>query len=299
MVDFSFSFSTYTTTGCGGWGNWFGGGCHTPMRWGGGFGSLWNCCSWNRPRHHHGCWDTMWRPSYHHCHTPGLYAPSRWSFNSWLSSLAILNLADRWSSRASASRRSQPTSTNTTTPVSSTPVSNAAKTITDPVVSNTDKDKAFRQSIVSTADKYMGYDETNGGYKEFAAIVNGQPSKEWCCDFASHVVKKAYEEQGLQAPTGFGCHQVEDMRSWAIDNNRYLKTSNLTDDEKKSKVKEKVNPGDLLILLEGGASHIGVVKSVDSNGNITTVEGNRDDKVTNYTYTATDSKISGFVQLNA
>lgn len=149
----------------------------------------------------------------------------------------------------------------------------------------------FGSSILSSAYKYLGYNENNGSYKLF---TNGR-TEAWCADFVSYVVKEAAQKSGKSLPSGFGSASVEGLRQWGKNNNCYLHTANSAN--KKEVIKNNVKPGDIVIFKENGRSHTGVVASVDSNGNIKTVEGNTSDKVGERTYSANNSTISGFVQL--
>ena len=147
----------------------------------------------------------------------------------------------------------------------------------------------FGQNIVSTALKYKGYNEKDGSYKLF---TNGR-TEAWCADFVSYVVKESARKSG-KSLNGFGSPSVTNLRQWGKDNGCYLQTDNLSN--KTDTIKKQVKPGDV-IIFKNGKSHTGIVKSVDENGKITTIEGNTSDKVAERTYTATDSSISGFVQL--
>ncbi len=149
----------------------------------------------------------------------------------------------------------------------------------------------FGSNILSSAYKYLGYNENNGSYKLF---TNGR-TEAWCADFVSYVVKEAARKSGKSLPSGFGSASVEGLRQWGLNNNCYLHTANSTN--KKELIKNNVKPGDIVIFKENGRSHTGVVASIDSNGNIKTVEGNTSDKVGERTYSANNSTISGFVQL--
>lgn len=157
--------------------------------------------------------------------------------------------------------------------------------------SSTRLNVGFGQNILSTAYKYKGYNESNGSYKLF---TNGR-TEAWCADFVSYVVKEAARKSGKSLPSGFGSPSVEGLRQWGKNNNCYLHTANSSN--KESLIKNNVKPGDIVIFKENGRSHTGVVASVDSNGNIRTIEGNTSDKVAERTYSANNSTISGFVQL--
>lgn len=148
----------------------------------------------------------------------------------------------------------------------------------------------FGDSIVSTALKYKGYNEANGSYKLF---TNGR-TEAWCADFVSYVVKESARKNG-KSLKGFGSPAVSNLRQWGKDNGCYLQTDNLLN--KTDTIKNKVKPGDV-VIFKNGRSHTGIVKSVAADGSITTIEGNTSKgNVAERTYAATNSTISGFVQL--
>lgn len=148
----------------------------------------------------------------------------------------------------------------------------------------------FGENIVATALKYKGYNEANGSYKLF---TNGR-TEAWCADFVSYVVKESAKKSG-KSLNGFGSPSVSNLRQWGKENGCYLQTDNLAN--KTDTIKNQVKPGDV-IIFKNGRSHTGIVKSVDTNGKITTIEGNTSkDNVAERTYAATDRSISGFVQL--
>lgn len=148
----------------------------------------------------------------------------------------------------------------------------------------------FGENIVSTALKYKGYNEANGSYKLF---TNGR-TEAWCADFVSYVVKESARKTG-KSINGFGSPSVSNLRQWGKDNGCYLQTDNLAN--KTDTIKRQVKPGDV-IIFKNGRSHTGIVKSVGADGSITTIEGNTSKgNVSERTYAATNSTISGFVQL--
>lgn len=195
---------------------------------------------------------------------------------------------------------------------SSTKSAETSKTKSTDNVSKSDKTKKkttpkrpIGLDFVDNAKKYLGYNETDGSSKKFSE------SGEWCADFVAYVVKESYEQRGQKAPAGLiemkpgrNNRRVEDMKQWAIDNNKFLRTS-----DKKNKAKviaENVKSGDILILRENGASHIGFVTKVNEDGTFETIEGNRTiqkedgtnfDRVARARYSPDYSEISGFIQL--
>ena len=152
------------------------------------------------------------------------------------------------------------------------------------------------ESFVSNAVKYIGYNEADGSYKKFTN------STEWCADFVTYVVKESYKKQGLTPPSWFGSSRCEDLKQQAIDHNKFLKTAGMKN--KELIVRRYVTPGDIVILRENGASHVGIVKEINrKNGEFITIEGNipnekGNDSVLYNSYMPNDPEISGFIQLS-
>lgn len=149
----------------------------------------------------------------------------------------------------------------------------------------------FGSNLVNNAKSYLGFKESDNSYKLF---TNGR-KEAWCADFVSYVVKDTCKKMGKTAPKGFGSSSVEGLRQWGKNNSCYLETANSAN--KIEKIKNNVKAGDVIIFKENGKSHTGIVKHVDTNGKITTIEGNTSDKVAERTYHANNRTISGFVQL--
>ena len=145
--------------------------------------------------------------------------------------------------------------------------------------------------IVSTAKKYLGYNERNGSYKLFT----GGKSHAWCADFSTYVVKEAFRNAGKSLPSGFGSSSVSGLMNWANSKGCFLQTAGITN--KSSVIKGKVKAGDLIIFKNGGKSHVGVVESIGADGRINTIEGNTSNKVARRSYSANDRTITGFAQI--
>lgn len=163
-----------------------------------------------------------------------------------------------------------------------TPFNNSGKSVR--LSGNLGKD------IVSTAGKYLGYNEKDGSYKLF---TKGK-SQAWCADFATYAVKEAYRANGKTLPAGFGSSSVSGLMSWGKQNGCYLNTSGAAN--KAKTIAANVKPGDI-IIFKNGKSHTGIVKSVAADGTVTTIEGNTSNKVGERTYAANNRTISGFVQI--
>ncbi len=144
--------------------------------------------------------------------------------------------------------------------------------------------------LVSTANKYLGFNERDNSYKLF---TNGR-SEAWCADFVSHVVKESCQKTGKTLPSGFGSSSVEGLRQWGKNNGCYLQTAGAAN--KTQLIAQNVKKGDVIIFKENGKSHTGIVTDI-TNGKIYTTEGNTSDKVAQRSYSINDSSISGFVQI--
>ncbi|MDD3236921.1 MAG: CHAP domain-containing protein [Candidatus Gastranaerophilales bacterium] len=142
------------------------------------------------------------------------------------------------------------------------------------------------EELIENAKKYLGYNEANGSYKLF---TNGR-TEAWCADFVSYVAKETY---GDKLPEGFGSASVSGLQEWGKNNGRTVG-------------KNDVEAGQVMIQKNNGASHTGLVTSVerDSSGNITavhTIEGNTSNTVAERTYHPGDSgyeKITSYVSIN-
>lgn len=145
-------------------------------------------------------------------------------------------------------------------------------------------------SIADTAKSYRGYKESDGSYKLF---TNGR-KEAWCADFVTYVVKEACRKEGKSVPQGFGSSSVEGLRQWGKNNNCYLDITNSSN--KSTAIANNIKVGDV-VIFKGGISHTGVVTKINPDGSFQTIEGNTSDKVDYRNYAATDSRISGFVQV--
>lgn len=157
--------------------------------------------------------------------------------------------------------------------------------------------KNTHNAIISTASKYMGYNENDDSYKKF---TNGR-TEAWCADFVSTVVKETYKNEGKQLPAGFGSASVQGLQSWAKDNKSYLDTSGMNTSQKQDFIKKSVNVGDVIVWKQNGASHVAFVGEIGKDGTITTVEGNWSNKVTSREVKLNGKygveNISGFISL--
>ncbi len=143
--------------------------------------------------------------------------------------------------------------------------------------------------IVATAQKYIGYNESDGSFKKFT----GGKNHAWCGDFVTYTVREAFSKNGKYLPSDFGSSSVSGLRSWGQQNNCYL---NVNGKNKAREIANKVKPGDV-VIFKNGTSHTGIVSKVNSDGSFETIEGNTSNKVAYRKYSGNNSKISGFVQI--
>ncbi len=124
--------------------------------------------------------------------------------------------------------------------------------------------------IVAAAETQIGQAEQPPGSNESPAIaqyrsatVGAAPGEPWCAYFASWAARQAGEPLGAQ---GEGLGSVSAIWSWAQNAGRAVANG--------PGVTPK--PGDLIVF---GGEHVGIVRGVLPNGNIQTIEGNYENKV--------------------
>lgn len=142
--------------------------------------------------------------------------------------------------------------------------------------------QSLRQRIVATAQAEVGRLETgnNGGAAVKYQSYFGRGREKWCADFTSWV----YTTSGRRMNDPYTPSIVADLKS-----------------EGRWKGKRNPLPGDLVLFDfsgDGKADHIGIVKKVNANGTIETIEGNTSNPVTGregvWNRTRTMGSILGF-----
>ena len=186
----------------------------------------------------------------------------------------------------------KPETTKVTNPVK--------KTVTNNAINR--KEVSLGQEFVNVARKYENCSELNGTHHKFCVNPTCKTEdpfdQEWCTDYVTYVVKEAYRNKGKTPPAGFGNHDVETLKNWAISNNYFIRTSDKP--AKGSYIAKNIKAGDIMIINENGASHTGFVTKIDKNtGVIHTIEGNRDDMVKEFKYSPNYSDLSGFIRLTS
>lgn len=148
--------------------------------------------------------------------------------------------------------------------------------------------------LVDLASKYMGLNEKDGSYKLF---TNGR-TESWCADFVSYVVKEFAQKNGMSVAKGFGSPAVANLMSWAQNKGVFDNTSKMSNSEKLNYAKNNLSVGDVIIWKSNGSSHTGIVKSINSDGTFTTVEGNSSDQVKSNKKSIYDKGLTGFIKLS-
>jgi hypothetical protein len=140
--------------------------------------------------------------------------------------------------------------------------------------------------IVAAASGEVGQAEQPPGSNnspriaQYRAATAGNPGPgPWCAYFVSWAARQAGAPVGDQGQ-GFG--SVDALYAWAQRAGRaYTSNSGHTP-----------QPGDLIVFHE----HIGIVESVDANGQIHTIEGNSSDQVARRVHPPSDAV--GFVRMS-
>jgi hypothetical protein len=153
-------------------------------------------------------------------------------------------------------------------------------------VSGTLSGNSVGARIVAAASGEVGQAEQPPGSNnspriaQYRAATAGNPGPgPWCAYFVSWAARQAGAPVGDQGQ-GFG--SVDALYAWAQRAGRaYTSNSGRTP-----------QPGDLIVFHE----HIGIVESVDANGQIHTLEGNSSDQVARRVHPPTDAV--GFVRMS-
>ena len=143
------------------------------------------------------------------------------------------------------------------------------------------------QRIVQIAESQLGQTEQPPGSNEGPAIAQyrtategAMPGAPWCAYFASWAARQAGEPLGSQ---GQGLGSVSEIWSWAQSTGRAIPNS--------GGVVPK--PGDLIVF---GDEHVGVVRGVLPSGQIETIEGNYENKVSANVRSPTEA--TGYVSMS-
>ncbi len=140
--------------------------------------------------------------------------------------------------------------------------------------------------IVAAAETQIGQTEQPPGSNESPAIaayreatVGAAPGEPWCAYFASWAARQAGTPIG---PAGEGLGSVGAIWSWAQSSGRAIPNGPGVTPQ----------PGDLIVF---GDSHVGIVKEVLPSGQIATIEGNYENKVS--ANTRSPGEATGYVNM--
>lgn len=122
---------------------------------------------------------------------------------------------------------------------------------------------AAAETQIGQAEQPPGSNESPAIAEYRAATAGAAPGAPWCAYFASWAARQAGSPLG---PQGEGLGSVSAIWSWAQGAGRAVPNG--------PGVTPK--PGDLIVF---GGEHVGIVRGVLPNGNIQTVEGNYENKV--------------------
>jgi hypothetical protein len=185
-----------------------------------------------------------------------------------------------------------PTATPSPAPVQSTAFSTALQnagtsTLTGTTAVAQAPATSAGQAIVNLAQQEVGVAEQPPGSNDspriaqFRQATAGSGVGPWCAYFTSWAAREAGVPLG-DSGQGFG--RVDDVYAWAQKAGKAIPNTGAD---------VKPQPGDLIVWDE----HIGIVKSVGSDGTINTIEGNSSDRVSERSYAPGQRPAIGYVHL--
>ena len=139
---------------------------------------------------------------------------------------------------------------------------------------------AIAESQLGQAEQPPGSNESPAIAEYRAATAGAVPGAPWCAYFASWVARQAGEPIG---EAGQGAGAVSAVWSWAQSAGRAIPNGPGV----------VPAPGDLIVF---GDEHVGIVRDVLPNGQIQTIEGNYENKVSANVRSPTEA--TGYVNMN-
>jgi hypothetical protein len=136
---------------------------------------------------------------------------------------------------------------------------------------------AWAQSQIGQAEQPPGSNDGPAIATYRSAVAGSAAGEPWCAYFASWAAAQAGTPLG---DSGQGIGWVDGIKDWAQRNGKLLPSS------------ATPQPGDLILY---GGRHVGIVESVNSDGSLTTVEGNEGDAVRRVH--RSPSEATGYVRL--
>ncbi|WP_157592277.1 CHAP domain-containing protein [Solirubrobacter soli] len=143
------------------------------------------------------------------------------------------------------------------------------------------------QAIVNLVSQEVGVAEQPPGSNDSPRIAQyrqataGSGVGPWCAYFTSWAAREAGVPLG---DNGQGFGRVDDVYAWAQKSGKAIPNTGGN---------VRPQPGDLIVWDE----HIGVVKNVDADGTIHTIEGNSSDRVSERAYAPGARPAIGYVRL--
>jgi hypothetical protein len=143
------------------------------------------------------------------------------------------------------------------------------------------------QAIVNLVQQEIGVKEQPPGSNDspriaqFRQATAGSGVGPWCAYFTSWAAREAGVPLG---DNGQGFGRVDDVYAWAQKAGKAIPNTGAD---------VQPQPGDLIVWDE----HIGVVKSVGTDGTINTIEGNSSDQVSERSYAPGQRPAIGYVRL--
>jgi hypothetical protein len=139
---------------------------------------------------------------------------------------------------------------------------------------------AIAESQIGQAEQPPGSNESPAIAQYRSATTGATPGAPWCAYFASWAARQAGAPLG---PQGEGLGSVSGIWSWAQSTGRAIPNGPGV----------VPAPGDLIVF---GGEHVGIVKAVLPNGEIQTVEGNYENKVSVNVRSPTEA--TGYVRVS-
>jgi hypothetical protein len=136
------------------------------------------------------------------------------------------------------------------------------------------------ESQIGQAEQPLGSNESPAIAMYRTATTGAIPGAPWCAYFASWAARQAGEPLGSN---GEGLGSVGQIWSWAQSTGRAIPNGPGVTPQ----------PGDLIVF---GDEHVGIVRDVLPNGDIQTIEGNYENKVSANVRTPTEA--TGYVNMN-
>jgi hypothetical protein len=188
---------------------------------------------------------------------------------------------------AAAASVPTPTAPTSSSTAFSAALQNAGTATLTPATAAQQPASTAGQAIVNLVSQEVGVQEQPPGSNDspriaqFRQATAGSGVGPWCAYFTSWAAREAGVPLG---DNGQGFGRVDDVYAWAQKAGKAIPNTGPD---------VKPQPGDLIVWDE----HIGVVKSVGTDGTINTIEGNSSDQVSERSYAPGQRPAIGYVRL--